>query len=106
MFPGNTCRRCVILPHGDIPMTADEVVAELRSLGTPSIKNVLRKHGIDEPLFGVRIGDMKPLRKRIKTDHQLALDLYDTNIYDAMYLAGLIADDARMTLADLNRWAQ
>jgi putative intracellular protease/amidase len=34
----------------------------------------------------------------------LALDLYDTGNYDAMYLAGLIADDQRMTNKDLNRW--
>src|SRR5512140_1279636 len=37
-------------------------------------------------------------------DYQLALDLYDTGIYDAMYLAGLIADDARMTKKDLRHW--
>ena len=37
-------------------------------------------------------------------DYQLALDLYDTGNYDAMYLAGLIADDARMTKRDLQRW--
>ncbi|HEX5218962.1 MAG TPA: DNA alkylation repair protein [Verrucomicrobiae bacterium] len=37
--------------------------------------------------------------------NQLALDLYDTGNYDAMYLAGLIADDAQMTKADLQRWA-
>ena len=34
-------------------------------------------------------------QKRIKMDYQLALDLYETGNYDAMYLAGLIADDAR-----------
>jgi hypothetical protein len=37
-------------------------------------------------------------------DYQLALDLYDTGNYDAMYLAGLIADDAQMTKKDLQRW--
>src|SRR6188768_22979 len=34
------------------------------------------------------------------------MDLYDTGIYDAMYLAGLIADDARMTKKDLQRWVE
>jgi 3-methyladenine DNA glycosylase AlkD len=67
---------------------------------------VLLKHGIREPLFGVKIGDMKPLQKRVKKDYQLALDLYDTGIYDAMYLAGLIADDSKMTPRDLNRWVE
>ena len=87
-------------------MTAAQIVSELETLGTPSTKKVLLKHGIREPLFGVKIGDMKPIQKRIRKDYQLALDLYDTGIYDAMYLAGLIADDAKMTPKDLNRWVE
>ncbi len=87
-------------------MTAKEIVEELRGLGTPSVKKVLLNHGVPEPLFGVKIGDMKQIQKRIKKDYQLALDLYDTGIYDAMYLAGLIADDAQMTKRDLNRWVK
>jgi 3-methyladenine DNA glycosylase AlkD len=59
-----------------------------------------------EPLFGVKIADLKKIQKRIKKDYQLALDLYDTGIYDAMYLAGLIADDAKMTKNDLTRWVE
>jgi len=54
----------------------------------------------------VRIGDMKKIQKRVKMDYQLALDLYDTGIADAMYLAGLIADDARMTRKDLQKWVK
>ena len=49
----------------------------------------------------MKIEDLKKFQKRIKKDYQLALDLYDTGIYDAMYLAGLIADDAQMTKKDL-----
>ena len=67
---------------------------------------MLRNHGVQEPFFGVKIGDMKKIQKRIKKDYQLALDLYDTGNYDAMYLAGLIADDARMTKKDLNQWVK
>lgn len=87
-------------------MTAVEVVKELEAMGSPAIKNVLMKHGAREPLFGVKVEDLKKLQKRIKVNHQLALDLYDTGISDAMYLAGLIADDAKMTKKDLKRWAQ
>ena len=87
-------------------MTAEEILDELRALGAESIKKVLRNHGVQEPFFGVKIGDMKNIQKRIKKDYQLALDLYDTGNYDAMYLAGLVADDARMTRKDLNRWVK
>jgi 3-methyladenine DNA glycosylase AlkD len=86
-------------------MTTKEIVEELRALGAESIKKVLRNHGVQEPFFGVKIGDMKKIQKRIKKDYQLALDLYDTGNYDAMYLAGLVADDAKMTRKDLNHWA-
>ena len=88
-------------------MTAKEILAELKSLGSESYKKLLMKnHGVKEPFFGVKIGDLKKIQKRIKMDRQLALDLYDSGNYDAMYLAGLIADDARMTRSDLQRWAE
>jgi 3-methyladenine DNA glycosylase AlkD len=85
-------------------MTSAEIVKELRALGKDSYKKVLFKHGIKEPLFGVKIEELKKYQKRIKKDYQLALDLYDTGIYDAMYLAGLIADESKMTAKDLQRW--
>jgi hypothetical protein len=49
---------------------------------------------------------LKKIKKRVGTDYQVALDLFDTGIYDAMYLAGMVVDDAKMTKADLNRWAK
>lgn len=86
-------------------MTAAEILGELQQLGNPACRGLLmRNHGAKDPCFGVRIGDMQPLRKRIGTDYRLALDLYETGNYDAMYFAGLIADDARMTRRDLQRW--
>jgi hypothetical protein len=85
-------------------MTAKEILAELKPLGTESYKRVMSNHGVKEPFFGVKISDLQKIQKRIKKDYQLALDLYDTGNYDAMYLAGLIADDARMTKKDLQRW--
>lgn len=87
-------------------MTVDEVLAELESLGSEQTKKVLSRHGAREPFFGVKVGDLKTLVKRIKVDHELALDLYATGNSDAMYLAGLIADDARMTKRDLKKWAR
>lgn len=85
-------------------MTADEILGELKALGSDSYKRVIFKHGVTEPCYGVKIGDMQKIVKRIKTNYQLALDLYDSGVYDAMYLAGLIADDAKMTQKDLSHW--
>jgi 3-methyladenine DNA glycosylase AlkD len=85
-------------------MTANEILDELKPLGGEGYKRILLNHGVQEPVFGVKIEELKKIQKRVKKDYQLALDLYDTGIYDAMYLAGLIADDARMTKKDLQRW--
>ena len=88
-------------------MTAKEILDELQPLGSESYKRVMMKnHGVKEPCFGVKISELQKIWKRIKRDYQLALDLFETGNYDAMYLAGLIADDARMTRADLRRWAE
>jgi 3-methyladenine DNA glycosylase AlkD len=87
-------------------MVVSEIVAELSALGHENIKQTLIRHGAREPLFGVKVGDLQPIRKRIKTDYRLSLDLYATGISDAMYLAGLIADDPRMTPNDLQGWVK
>jgi 3-methyladenine DNA glycosylase AlkD len=87
-------------------MTAADILAELKPLGHESHKKILLNHGAREPFYGVKIEDLKKIQKRIKKDYQLALDLYDTGISDAMYLAGLIADDAKMTKKDLQHWAE
>ena len=77
-------------------MTADAILAELQALGSDAYKKTLRNHCIPEPFFGVKIEELKKIQKRVKKDYQLALDLYATGIGDAMYLAGLIADDAEI----------
>jgi len=88
-------------------MTAKDILQELKALGSERyLKMLMNNYGVREPCFGVKIGDMKNIQKRVKKDYQLALDLYDTGHYDAMYLAGLIADDARMTRKDLQRWVE
>src|SRR6266513_563494 len=87
-------------------MTATEVMAQLKKLGTEQTKKTFLRHGAKEPFYGVKVGDLKKIQKRIKKDHDLALKLYDTGISDAMYLAGLIAEPGRMKKADLQRWAK
>ena len=87
-------------------MTAQQVLTELKSLGLPSIKKVLVNHGIKEPFYGVKIEELKKIQKKIKKNNPLALQLFDTGVYDAMYLAGLIADPEKMTKKDLQKWVE
>lgn len=87
-------------------MTVPEIMAELEAKGSESIKKILLKHGVKEPFFGVKVEHLKVIEKQIKKDYSVALELFATGNADAMYLAGLIADDDQMTPADLSLWAQ
>jgi len=87
-------------------MTVSEIMAELAAMGSDGIKKILLKHGVKEPFFGVKVEHLKTIQKKIKKDYQLAKDLYATGNADAMYLAGLIADDEKMTTAELNTWVE
>ncbi len=87
-------------------MTVPEIMADLQANGSESIKKILSKHGVKEPFFGVKVEYLKTIQKKIKKDYQLAKDLYATGNADAMYLAGLIADDEKMTREDLQTWVQ
>ena len=87
-------------------MTVDEIMNQLQANGSASIKNILLKHGVKEPFFGVKVEFLKTIQKKVKTNYQLAKDLYATGNADAMYLAGLIADDPQMSKADLQTWVK
>lgn len=86
-------------------MTATDILQKLESLGSDQTKRILMNHGAKEPLFGVKIEDMKKLLKPVMGDNALALELFATGNYDAMYFAGLIADGSRMTAEQVRAWA-
>lgn len=87
-------------------MTLQAIMTELQAKGDEGVKKIFLKHGIKEPLFGVKVEYLKAIQKKIKKDYQLAKDLYATGNADAMYLAGLIADEDKMTKKDLSLWVK
>lgn len=85
-------------------MTFDDIMAALEALGTERTKKVYISQGAHEPLFGVATGAMKPIVREVKINQPLAEQLYATGNYDAMYLAGMLADPKTMRPEDFDRW--
>ena len=85
-------------------MTAKEILLELEEYGDEKTKNTYITIGAKEPLFGVKVQDLKKVLKKTKKNHELSLELYATGIYDAMYLAGLMADEKQITMEQLELW--
>src|SRR5258708_33849691 len=85
-------------------MTLDQAMSDLAAKGSESTKKIFAKQGDKEPFFGVKVADLKVSQKKIKGDQALALKLYATGNGDAQYLAGLVAEGAKMTPAQLDSW--
>jgi 3-methyladenine DNA glycosylase AlkD len=87
--------------------TVNEVLKELEKLGSEQTRKTFSRHGADvSRMFGVKVGDLKTIVKKIKGNQELALQLYDTGNLDAQYLAGLVADGSRMNKKQLEAWAK
>jgi 3-methyladenine DNA glycosylase AlkD len=67
--------------------TVDEVMAELAALEDPKTREVNRKHGDDH---GVNLSKLRALAKRLKTQQELAYQLWKTEDTAARLLAILI----------------
>ncbi len=87
-------------------MTKEQVMKELEKKGSESIRKIFQNHGNSEPMYGVKVADLKIIQKKVKKDHELSMELYSTGNYDAMYLAGLIADESKMSRKDIQQWAE
>ena len=53
--------------------------------------------------FGVKLGDIRALAKKIKTDHELALTLWDTGNVEAQLLATIIIKPTSLSADELDK---
>lgn len=86
-------------------MDLQEALDTLRSLGTEQNRKIYRRHGAGEDVYGVSFAHLKDLKKKIKTDHELAVGLWNSGNHDARMLAGMIADPQRLDAKTLDGWA-
>ena len=87
-------------------MSLAEAMSALQKAGSAQTKKTYARHGAEEPMFGVSFATLKTLYKRIGVDHDLAMALWDTGNFDARNLAVKVVDPAKMSSADLDRWAK
>ncbi len=84
-------------------MTTKEILAQLKSLGNEARRKHNIKAGAPDNQFGVKLGDLRTLAKKIKTDHELALKLWDTGNVEAQLLATLIIKPTSLTTSELDK---
>jgi len=55
---------------------------------------------------GISVGALKTKAKALGRDHDLAIALWKTGIYEARLLAAFVGDPARVTPAEMDRWCK
>ena len=63
-------------------MNLEEVMNYLESKGSEQTRKIYIKHGAPGNFYGVKVADLKPIFKKEKNNHQLALALYATGNSD------------------------
>ena len=56
--------------------------------------------------FGVPMKDIQALAKQLGRDHELAAALWDTGWYEARLLTAYVDDPAKVTAAQMDKWAR
>jgi 3-methyladenine DNA glycosylase AlkD len=84
-------------------MNLQEAMAELEALGTDKQRNFNIKKGYaGDNQFGLKMGDIRNVAKKIKSDHALALQLWNTGNFDARLLATLILKPGDLSEEELD----
>jgi 3-methyladenine DNA glycosylase AlkD len=83
-------------------MTLKDTLAQLESLGNENVRAQNKRHGAGDNQFGVRHGDIRKLAATIKTNHQLAMALWDIENLDARLLAILLMKPKDLSRSELD----
>jgi 3-methyladenine DNA glycosylase AlkD len=88
-------------------MQVNEALEALRAKATPKDLANLARFGITakNPL-GVSLANIQAIAKKIGIDHELALALWRTEIYEARLLCAFIDDAGAVSAAQMDRWCR
>ena len=91
---------------GDRPLEEklEQALAGLRRRARMATRDGYARYAIPaDKALGVAMGDIQALAKQFGRDHELALALWDTDIYEARLLFAYIGEIERLTSAQMDR---
>jgi 3-methyladenine DNA glycosylase AlkD len=90
--------------------TAKELAYALKWMerrGSKRNRDGMARYGITaKKVFGISVADMRGLAKELGRSHALAQGLWKTGWYEARMLAAMVGEPARVTRAEMDRWAK
>jgi 3-methyladenine DNA glycosylase AlkD len=103
-----TGRRRAAAPDARPPAArARAILAELERRGSRRYRDGLARYGIVAPnALGISVPVLKAIATRAGRDHGLAEALWRTGSYDARMMTPFVDEPARVTPAQMDRWAR
>jgi 3-methyladenine DNA glycosylase AlkD len=84
-----------------------DALAWLKSHSTKVTRDGMARYGIpSDDAYGVAMRDIKSLGTNLGKNHELALALWSTRVYEARMLASFVGDPAELTPAQMDRWCK
>ena len=88
-------------------VSATDIVKRLEEKARPDQLEGMARFGIStDNRLGVSIPELRKLAKELRKNHDLALDLWNTKISDAMILASMIDDPEKLTEQQMEDWVR
>jgi 3-methyladenine DNA glycosylase AlkD len=85
----------------------DEALAWLKARGSRAGVDGMARYAIKaKKVYGVPVGTIRALGKKIGKDHELAEALWKSGWHEGKFLASFIDDPALVTPAQMDRWAK
>jgi len=87
--------------------TKSSVLRDLRSLADPKVRAKMAHFGVHvEKAHGISTPELHRLARKIGKNHEISRQLWASGIHEAKCLAAMIGEPARVTEAQMERWAR
>jgi len=91
----------------DSNIKIQQIIKEIKKNANPKNVEGMARFGINpNNTFGVSIPILRGLAKKIGKNHDLALELWKTEIHEARILAGFIGESSRLTEKQMESWVK
>jgi 3-methyladenine DNA glycosylase AlkD len=85
----------------------ESALAWLKRNGTRRVREGMPRYAIpSDKAFGVSMTNIQKLAKLLGPSHELAAELWETGWYEARMLTAYVDEPARVTAAQMDRWAR
>jgi 3-methyladenine DNA glycosylase AlkD len=84
-------------------MKLNETLKQLKALGNEKVRAQNAKSGAGDNQYGVSLGEIRTLAKKIRTDHELALSLWETGNIDAQFLSALLIQPKKLSAKEMDQ---